>query len=93
MTDVKLHTKDSTKPYPKDENPLLYELSTFLESTGITDPLKKVYISHRMKLNHFPFVVFLTILSQIPKLSYIKNVGKQVRLGEDYCTIFQSIAP
>lgn len=40
--DIADHYKDAAKPYPKDENPLLFDLTNYLESAGITDPLIKV---------------------------------------------------
>ncbi len=35
----------------------------------------QIYISHRAKLEYCPFLAFLIVLWQIPKLSYVKNVG------------------
>lgn len=40
--DIAAHYKDPTKPYPKDDNTLLFDLTNHLESAGITDPLMKV---------------------------------------------------
>ena len=42
MADVEAHYQDPTLPYPKEDNPLMYELSSYLECTGIGNPLAKV---------------------------------------------------
>ena len=42
MKDVEAHYKDPTLPYPPDDNPLLVELTSYLESTGISNPCLKV---------------------------------------------------
>ncbi|GAB6028824.1 WASH complex subunit 5 [Chamberlinius hualienensis] len=42
LTDIKLHYTDPSQPYPKEDNPLLYELSNYLEWAGIAQPLDKV---------------------------------------------------
>ena len=44
LTDIERHYQDPTLPYPKEENPLMYELTSYLESSGICNPLKKVWI-------------------------------------------------
>ena len=42
MNDIERHYKDPELPYPSEENPLMYELTSYLESTGISNPLDKV---------------------------------------------------
>lgn len=42
FSDIFAHYEDASKPYPKDDNPLMYELTNFLEAAGMTDPLSKV---------------------------------------------------
>ena len=44
IKDIEAHYQDPNKPYPSEENPLMSELSTYLESAGIHDPLKKVSV-------------------------------------------------
>jgi len=56
-------------PYPKDDNPLLSELSTYLEASGINDPFLKIYIT-TVPLEYFPLVVFLYVVAQINKFGY-----------------------
>ena len=42
LADVERHYRDPSLPYPKDENPLMSELTSYLESAGISSPLTKV---------------------------------------------------
>jgi len=56
-------------PYPKDDNPLLSELSSYLEASGINDPFLKIYIT-TVPLEYFPLVVFLYVIAQINKFGY-----------------------
>ena len=42
ITDVKAHYKDPTLPYPSEESALLQEVTSYLETAGISDPLTKV---------------------------------------------------
>lgn len=41
IADIERHYQDPTLPYPKEENPLMFELTSYLESAGYHDPLKK----------------------------------------------------
>ena len=79
ILDVEAHYKDpSSNPYPSGgssgDNDLLYDLTNYLESVGISDPLTKIYITAK-PLPNIPLFLFLLILSQLPKLQYIKSVG------------------
>lgn len=42
LRDVEAHYQDPTRPYPKEENPLMFELTSYLEWAGIHNPLTKV---------------------------------------------------
>ena len=42
LADIEAHYADPTKPYPKEENPLMYELTGYLEASGFHNPLMKV---------------------------------------------------
>lgn len=44
IADIERHYQDPTLPYPKEENPLMFELTSYLESAGYHDPLKKALI-------------------------------------------------
>ena len=42
LRDVEAHYQDPTRPYPKEDNPLMFELTSYLEWGGIHNPLTKV---------------------------------------------------
>jgi len=44
MKDVEAHYKNPDLPYPSEDNPLLYEMASYLESTGISNPCLKVML-------------------------------------------------
>ena len=54
MKDVEAHYKDPTLPYPPDDNPLLVELTSYLESTGISNPCLKVCMLPCLKVCMLP---------------------------------------
>lgn len=74
LNDIEKHYHDPSRPYPKDQNPLMYELSAYLESAGISNPLVKIYVTTK-PLPHFAHVVFLFIISQLPKFQYSRTVA------------------
>ena len=50
LADIEAHYNDPTeKPYPKEENPLMYELTSYLESAGFHNPLLKVTYHKNME--------------------------------------------
>ena len=55
-------------PYPSEDNPLLSELSKYLETTGLHDPYAKIYIT-TSPLPAFPCLMFLFVISLSPFLS------------------------
>lgn len=75
LAEIEAHYKDPSKPYPKESNPLLYELSTYLDWAGISNPYAKIYITTK-NLEYFSVLLFLFVVSQLPKLTYVKHVGK-----------------
>jgi len=42
LADIERHYQDPSLPYPKEDNPLMFELTSYLESAGISNPLAKV---------------------------------------------------
>jgi WASH complex subunit strumpellin len=76
LTDVEAHYKSpETKPYPDDsENPLLSELSKYLEAVGINDPMTKIYITTQ-PLPYFPLFMLFFLLVQAPKFRYDKHLA------------------
>ncbi|RUS78371.1 hypothetical protein EGW08_013864 [Elysia chlorotica] len=73
LADIDQHYKDPSKPYPKEENPLMYELTSYLEAAGFHNPLRKIYIT-TPRLPYFPLFTFLLTISQIGKLVYSKSI-------------------
>ena len=45
LSAVEAHYKDPSHPYPGDDNAVIYELTPYVESAGIHDPLTKVFAS------------------------------------------------
>jgi WASH complex subunit strumpellin len=81
LAEIEAHYKEPSKPYPKESNPLLYELSTYLDWAGISNPYTKIYITTK-NLQYFSVLSFLFVVSQLPKLTYAKNVGKLIALQQ-----------
>ncbi|XP_033124935.1 WASH complex subunit 5-like [Anneissia japonica] len=77
LKDVEAHYQDPTLPYPKEDNPLMYELSSYLESAGFCQPLAKIYITTK-RVPYLSLITFLFVTSQLPKLQYVKSVGSMV---------------
>ncbi|XP_076082010.1 WASH complex subunit 5-like isoform X2 [Mytilus galloprovincialis] len=74
MSDIEQHYQDPSLPYPKEDNPLMYELTAYLESAGFHDPLAKIYITTK-RLPHFSLFNSLFVLSHLPKLVYSKSIS------------------
>ncbi|XP_047143782.1 WASH complex subunit 5 isoform X1 [Hydra vulgaris] len=77
MKDIEAHYKDPTLPYPGEDNPLLYEMTPYIESTGIGNPSLKIYITTK-KQPYFSIFCSLLVISQLPKLSFQKSLGGMV---------------
>lgn len=71
LTSIKAHYKDPTKPYPSEDNPVMAELTTYLDAAGIGNPLNKIYITTK-RISHFSMLCFLFTISQLQKLQYSK---------------------
>lgn len=74
LADIEAHYKDPTRPYPKEDNPLMYELASYLDWAGISNPLAKIYTT-TLPLVHISLFTFLFIAGQLTKLAYVKNLG------------------
>ncbi|XP_020897630.1 WASH complex subunit 5 [Exaiptasia diaphana] len=77
LRDIEAHYQDPSLPYPKEDNPLMFELTSYLEWSGIHNPLTKIYVTTK-KYPFFALINFLCVISQIPKLAYVKNMGAMV---------------
>ncbi|XP_051878865.1 WASH complex subunit 5 [Pristis pectinata] len=82
LADVEAHYQDPTLPYPKDDNTLLYEITAYMEAAGIHNPLSKIYITTK-RLPYFPVVNLLFLISQLPKVQYVKNQGMVCKKSTD----------
>jgi WASH complex subunit strumpellin len=85
MNDVKNHYRDPEKfNYPgKDDNSLLFETTSLLEACGMDDPLQKIYVTSD-PLEGLPQLLFLFLISYLPKLEYDANFGTLMRLKGSY---------
>ncbi|KAJ9583230.1 hypothetical protein L9F63_022420, partial [Diploptera punctata] len=77
LAEIEAHYKEPSKPYPKESNPLMYELSTYLDWAGISNPFAKIYVTTK-NLQYFSLLTFLFVVSQLPKLTYAKNVASLI---------------
>lgn len=82
LADVQAHYAEPSRPYPREDNPLLFELTSYLEAAGINNPLNKIYITTK-RLPHFPLINFLCVIAHLPKLQYSKAVGMVSRRAGD----------
>ena len=74
ISQVNAHFQDPSSPYPDEENPLLYELNPYLESVGLSEPLKKIYVTAN-KIEHISFFMSMLILAHLAKLPSVKLTG------------------
>jgi len=65
--------------YPEEDNPLLYEVSTYVEACGLNDAFKKIYITTK-PLDNFPVVTFLYVIAHLPKFAYDQQTGARAAL-------------
>jgi WASH complex subunit strumpellin len=81
LSEVRTHYRDPSKPFPGGEDStLLYDLTPYLESTGISDPVTKIYVTFpSICSNGIAQVVFLFVISQLPKLAYDKKSDSLLR--------------
>ncbi|PSN50014.1 WASH complex subunit 5 [Blattella germanica] len=77
LAEIEAHYREPSRPYPKESNPLLYELSTHLDWAGINNPYMKIYVTTK-NLQYFALFTFLFTIFQLPKLTYAKNVGSLI---------------
>eukprot|EP00771_Trimastix_marina_P004021 gnl/Trimastix_PCT/750.p1 GENE.gnl/Trimastix_PCT/750~~gnl/Trimastix_PCT/750.p1 ORF type:complete len:1166 (-),score=486.01 gnl/Trimastix_PCT/750:907-4029(-) len=75
LNDVAAHYNNpEQRPYPSVENPLLSELSQFLDAAGMGAPLDRIYIASD-PLSSLDFVLFLFVLHCLPKLAVDPSLG------------------
>lgn len=75
IKDIQAHSLDTTQPYPVEkDSPLVTELSKYVESSGITDPFKKIYVTTK-PIDNYALLIFLFTLSQIDKFQFNSQLG------------------
>jgi WASH complex subunit strumpellin len=73
VNEIKRHYRNPEKhPYPKKENPLLFETNSLLEACGMDDPMQKIYITSQ-PLEGLPVLLFLFLLTYLPKVSLAES--------------------
>lgn len=73
VKDVRQFITKPEKNLPDDENPLLFELSSLLDSCGLEDPLQKIYVTS-LPLEGLPVLLFLFLLTYLPKVSFSYDI-------------------
>jgi len=74
MKDIQAHYRNpEANPYISEENPLLEELTDYLETAGIGDPYSKIYIT-TATVEDLPCLLFLFVISQIGKFTYSEHL-------------------
>merc|ERR1712224_698301 len=71
------YRKPEEKPYPDDDNPLLEEVVKYIDACGMGSPITKIYITTDPP-DDLPCVLFLFVISQLPKFQYHKSLGTLV---------------
>ncbi len=71
LADVQAHySAPAEKPYPPADNPLMPDLSTYLELSGVSDPLTKIYVAAELRTKHLPLLMALFVLSELQNFAY-----------------------
>ena len=84
VNDIKRHYTHPEKfPYPVKESPLLFETVSMIESCGMDDPFHKVYATSE-PLEGLPVLLFIFLLTYLPKLEYDGNFGALVRTKSSF---------
>ena len=81
MADLRVHYKDpEEKPAPSADNPLLFEFSKYLTSSGKHDPLKNIFVTSE-PVYSIPLLLFLFSVYCTQHLAYQKNLVALVPQG------------
>jgi WASH complex subunit strumpellin len=74
MNDLGIHYKNpDVNPAPNDTNPLLFEFSKYLASSGKHDPLKTIFVTTE-PLYSIPILLFVLSVTALPQMKYDKNL-------------------
>ena len=63
LEDIERHYQDPSLPYPKEENPLMYELTSYLDSAGISNPLDKATLCSFISSHITCFKILFTFMT------------------------------
>ncbi|KAF4520181.1 hypothetical protein B566_EDAN003893 [Ephemera danica] len=78
LSEIKARYQDPTKKsYPSEDSALLPELATYLDWTGESEPLSKIYVTTR-RMNYLSLLMFLFSMAQLNKLQYSKQTTSLV---------------
>merc|ERR1712062_146469 len=81
LGDIKAHYRDpENKPYPKDDNPLMGDLTDYLDCIGRSRPTDKIYITTD-PLPGVAMMVFLFVLYCLEKMKWDKNLHTLVKIS------------
>ena len=79
------YQSDPQKLVEKEDSPLIYELTNYLEWSGFSDPLSKVYVSPYF-VQHCDLIALTLVILINSKLIYIKNIqGLSCKKIADSC--------
>lgn len=71
LADVQAHYANPAEhPYPPPDNTLISDLSRYLELSGVTDPLTKIYLASDLRSKHLPLLLALFVFSQLSQFQY-----------------------
>lgn len=74
LAEIKAHHRDPSKPYPKEDNPLLMELATYLDWCGLYQPISKIYVTTR-PIGNLPLFMMLFTVTHLAKFTYVSSQG------------------
>ncbi|PAA47126.1 hypothetical protein BOX15_Mlig019935g2, partial [Macrostomum lignano] len=73
LAEIHEHYRDPTKPYPAEDNDLLFEVVSFLEANGMHEPLSKIYVTTESQ-PLMPAMMLLAISGAVQALQFDKSV-------------------
>jgi len=88
LNDIQAYYRDPVNnPYPNkkrttatsaedEDNPLLFEVSKYLEHIGLNDPVAKIYVAGET-VDDFPAMLFFFVLRQSLRLSFDAHLGNK----------------
>jgi len=75
LTAVESHYENPDEnSYPSEGNPIMFELTNFLDNAGMGDPLAKIYITTK-RIPHFSLLCFLCTVVELQKVQYNKSTS------------------